>query len=61
MDIRATLEPNDQTIMDEALADHTTWSTHGLWVAFTNSGLNISYMAVYRHRADLCSCARNNA
>ena len=59
--IMATLDKSDQDILTQALADTATWTTHGLWVALTERGMDIGYTSVYRHRAGYCPCEVTNA
>lgn len=56
-DVRATLEPDDQTALDAALAD-PRWKHYTLSKALQAKGLDIKTPALQKHRENNCSCSK---
>lgn len=54
-EILETLEPKDQEILKEALADKA-WGDKTLANALTERGIKVSDTPVRKHRAGRCSC-----
>ena len=59
--IRGTLDEDDKTRLDVALANTQGFSTNSLYQGLNNLGIKIGYNSLSRHRKKLCSCERNNA
>ena len=56
-----TLDQKDQDILAAALEDRERWTTHALYRALADFGLDVGQTPVYRHRDGLCSCGGANA
>ncbi len=52
------LDEKNQSILFEALNDHTTWSSNGLHTALRERGFVVHKNSIQEHRKGLCSCAR---
>jgi hypothetical protein len=57
--IYESLEPKDQAMLKEALAN-ANWTHSGLALELTNRGLSISDQALRTHRLGRCTCARKS-
>jgi hypothetical protein len=57
--IYESLEPKDQVMLKEALAN-PNWTHSGLALELTNRGLSISDQALRTHRLGRCTCARKS-
>lgn len=55
-----TLKPEDQVILQEALADKTKWSNYALAGALQERGLEFTTETLRAHRINICSCSRAN-
>ncbi len=55
-EVKNSLEPSDQEILDRYLKDTVTWSSLALSEALSKKGLRISIHPIIRHRKGLCSC-----
>lgn len=51
-----TLNENDQTILQAALDDTKTWSSHGLRVALLERGIVVGDVVITKHRRKTCVC-----
>jgi hypothetical protein len=57
--ITQSLEPKDQEILKEAIAN-PDWNHSALAQELTNRGLNVSDQALRIHRLGRCTCARKS-
>lgn len=55
------LEGDDRRIFANALDDKDGWSTHALYKALNELGIEVSQTPLYRHRDGLCSCRNTDA
>jgi len=55
--ILADLEPKDQKILEDALADHMRWSSQSLTGALRSRGIMISVHPILAHRKGICRCS----
>jgi len=55
------LDQSDIDILHEVLANVDEYSTHGIYQGLRESGIDIGYATVERHRKNLCVCGRPNA
>jgi len=54
----ASLEASDQTILEEAVADSTRWSSAALSSALKEKGISINRTSLTDHRKGACSCSK---
>lgn len=59
--ILSGLEQADADILKKVLEDGQGYSTHGIFRGLRESGVDIGYGTIDRHRKNLCACRENNA
>jgi hypothetical protein len=52
------LEPADQKILLEAVADYETWTANALMAALKRRGVTVGDKAIRKHREGVCSCSK---
>jgi hypothetical protein len=55
------LDTADADILTKVLSDVDGYSTYGIFRGLRESGVDIGYASLDRHRKNLCSCTRPNA
>lgn len=56
-----SLDANDASILNAALADSAKWSTNALHLALRQKGIDLGYQSLYRHRRLSCNCVSDDA
>jgi hypothetical protein len=56
-----SLSDSDREILEGALAEKHKWSTHALYIALRQKGIDVGYQTIYRHRKNTCACLAVNA
>lgn len=54
--LKEGLDPKDQLLLDQYLADVETWTPHKLARALATKGLKIDHRQLSQHRELMCSC-----
>ena len=55
------LEQSDRDILQAALNDFETWSSHGLRIALLERGIIVGDVVIGKHRRKTCVCVVSNA
>lgn len=56
--VLSELNKDDRQILEDALADHGRWSSHGLMVALRERGIEVSIHPIINHRRGICKCSK---